>query len=182
MRLLFAALSLLTVSASNSFAQQFGAAENLGPRIPTPQAIVERMLEAARVTPDDVVYDLGSGDGRIVVTAVQKYGAHAVGIEIMPDLCKQARDRIVQMGLGERARIIEGNALHIDLSPATVVTMFFMTNSNERLKPALAKLHPGARVVSNQFAVSGWKPTQIVRLKTGRMENAIFVYEIGRTN
>src|SRR5262245_5017125 len=85
------------------FAQPFGAAENLGPQIPTPQLVVEKMLEAGHITPDDVVYDLGSGDGRIVITAVEKYGARAVGVEIMPDLCKRARERIAALGYAERA-------------------------------------------------------------------------------
>jgi 16S rRNA A1518/A1519 N6-dimethyltransferase RsmA/KsgA/DIM1 with predicted DNA glycosylase/AP lyase activity len=182
MRVLVVSLALLTFGTVSATAQQFGAAENLGPRIPTPQLIVERMLEAAHVTAEDLVYDLGSGDGRIVVTAVQKFGARAVGVEIMPDLCKQARDRIQSLGLTERARIIEGSALRVDLTPATVITMFFMTNSNERLKPALLKLHRGTRVVSNQFPIGGWKAAQVVHLKTGKMENSIFVYEIGRTN
>ena len=162
-------------------AQQFGAAENLGPQIPTPQLIVEKMLEAGHVTADDLVYDLGSGDGRIVITAVQKYGARAVGVEIMPDLCKKARARIQAMGLAERARIVEGSALRVDLTPASLVTMFFMTNSNERLKPALEKLRNGVRVVSNEFPIRGWKPTEVVHVKSGKMEHTIFVYEIGRT-
>src|SRR3954451_6705890 len=129
MRLSLATL-ILGFTALPVAAQQFGAAENLGPQIPTPQLVVEKMLEAGHITADDLVYDLGSGDGRIVITAVQKYGARAVGIEIMPDLCKKARERILSMGLTERARIIEGSALRVDLTPASLVTMFFMTNSN----------------------------------------------------
>src|SRR5215831_7306416 len=116
MRLL-AATILFAFLGLPAVAQQFGAAENLGPQIPTPQIVVEKMLEAGHVTPDDLVYDLGSGDGRIVITAVQKYGARAVGVEIMPDLCKRARERIDALGFGERARIVEGSALRVDLSP-----------------------------------------------------------------
>jgi precorrin-6B methylase 2 len=164
------------------FAQQFGPAENLAPPIPTPQTVVERMLEVARLKPGDIVYDLGSGDGRIVITAAQKYGVQAVGIELMPDLCRQARARIDAAGLSARIRIIEGSALRVDLSPADVVTMFFLTGSNERLRPALEKqLHPGARVVSNEFPVRGWKPQDTVHVKVGKMDHTIFLYEIGRT-
>jgi predicted RNA methylase len=179
MRASLSALFLTTVSVP-LFAQPFGTAENLGPQIPTPQIIVEKMLEAARVTPADVVYDLGSGDGRIVIAAVQKFGARAVGVEIMPDLCRKARERIVSLGLSDRARIVEGSALRVDLSPASVVTMFFLTNSNERLRPALEKLRTGTRVVSNEFPVRGWKPAQVLHVKTGKMDHTIYVYEIGQ--
>jgi len=139
------------------------------------------MLEAGHVTADDIVYDLGSGDGRIVITAATKYGARAVGIEIMPDLCKKARERIVALGLSDRVRIVEGSALRVDLSPATLVTMFFMTNSNERLRPALEKLRPGTRVVSNAFPIHGWHAAEVVRVKEGKMEHTIYVYRIGQT-
>jgi predicted RNA methylase len=165
-----------------SAAQKFGAAENLGPPIPTPQRIVDLMLEAARVKPDDLVYDLGSGDGRVVITAAQKFGARAVGVEFQPDLCRKATEKISALGLSDRARIIEDSVFRVDLSPATVVTMFFLTTSNERLKPNLEKyLRPGARVVSNQFPVKGWRPAETVHLKIGNMEHTIYVYEIGRT-
>ncbi|MBZ5725342.1 MAG: methyltransferase domain-containing protein [Acidobacteriia bacterium] len=163
-------------------AQQFGH-NDLAPYIPTPQIIVERMLEAGRVKPGDVVYDLGSGDGRIVITAAQKFGARAVGVEIRPDLCRIARQRIKALGLEERVSMIEGNVLHVDLTPATVVTMFLMTGSNERLKPNLEKdLKPGSRVVSNEFPIKGWKPVEALVVKTGTMEHTIYVYEMGRTN
>ena len=133
------------------------------------------------MTADDVVYDLGSGDGRIVITAAQKYGARAVGIEIMPELCKKARERVNSLGLVERVRILEGSALRMDLSPATLVTMFFMTNSNERLRPALEKLRPGTRVVSNAFPIRGWHANEVVHVKEGKMEHTIYVYRVGQT-
>src|SRR5579883_1537370 len=111
---------LLASTGLPSFAQKFGTRENLAPYVPTPQYLVERMLEAGRVTPDDVVYDLGSGDGRIVITAAQKYGARAVGVEGMPDLCRQSRQRIQSLGLSDRVQVLEDNVFHVDLSPATV--------------------------------------------------------------
>ena len=173
---------LLASIASPLVAQKFGAAENLAPYVPTPQIVVERMLDAAHIKPGDVVYDLGSGDGRIVITAAQKYGARGVGVEIQPDLCRTAQDKIKSLGLEDRVSMIEGSALHVDLSPANVVTMFFLTSSNEKLKPLLEKyLKPGSRVVSNQFAITGWKPTEVVHFKSGTMTHAIYVYEIGRT-
>ena len=166
-----------------AYAQQFGAAENLAPYIPTPQAVVEKMLEAGRVKPGDMVYDLGSGDGRVVITAAQKFGARAVGVELRADLCRIASERIKALGLDDRVRMVQGSALRIDLSQADVVTMFLLTSSNERLKPSLEKyLKPGARVVSNQFQIKGWKPVEVAKAKAGSMEHTIYVYEIGRTN
>ena len=163
------------------FAQQFGAAENLGPAIPTPQLIVERMLSAGRVKPGEMVYDLGSGDGRIVIMAAQKFGARAVGVELMPDIARKARERVSLLGLSDRITIVEGSALRVDLRPADVVTMWFLTDSNERLRPNLEKhLKLGARVVSNEFPVRGWKPTEVVHVKIGKMEHTIYVYEMGR--
>jgi predicted RNA methylase len=139
------------------------------------------MLEAGRVKAGDVVYDLGSGDGRIVIAAAQKYGARAVGVEMMPDLCRQAQQRIKDLGLSDRASIVEGNVFHVDFSPATVVTMYFMTDSNERLRPNLEKyLKPGTRVVSNQFPIKGWKPISVEHIHVG-MDYTIYVYEVGHT-
>ena len=172
---------LIASTAFPGVAQQFGGAENLAPYVPTAQIVVERMLEAGHVKPGDVVYDLGSGDGREVITAAQKFGALAVGVELLPDLCRKTEARIKALGLEDRVRMVEGSALHVDLSPANVVTMFFTTLSNERLKPNLEKhLRIGARVVSNEFPVRGWRPTEVVRVKSGKMEHTIFVYEIGR--
>lgn len=171
---------LFALSVFPAAAQKFGPAENLGPQIPTPQLVVDRMLEAGHVTAEDLVYDLGSGDGRIVITAAQKYGARAVGIEIIPELCKSARERVIALGLGDRVRIIEGSALRMDLTPATLVTMFFMTNSNERLRPALEKLRPGTRVVSNAFPIHGWRTAEVAHVKEGKMEHTIYVYRIGQ--
>ena len=173
---------LFAVASLPGFAQKFGPAENLAPYIPTPQLVVEKMLEAAHLKPGDVVYDLGAGDGRIVITAAQEFGARAVGVEILPDVCDKARERIKSLGLDDKVTIIQNSALRVDLSPADVVTLYLLTSSNERLKPNLEKyLKPGARVVSNQFPVKGWKASAVVHVKTGNMDNPIYVYEMGRT-
>jgi predicted RNA methylase len=172
----------LVVSAGlPGWAQKFSPAENLAPSIPTPSAVVDRMLEAAHVTASDVVYDLGSGDGRIVIAAAQKFGAKAVGVEVMPDLCRKAQQRIRELGLADRASIVEGNVFRVDFSPATVVTMYFMTDSNERLRPNLEKyLKPGTRVVSNSFPIKGWKPVRVEHVRAG-MDYTIYVYQVGHT-
>jgi len=180
MRTFSVSLLLATLSVAG-FAQQFGA-ENLAPYIPTPQLIVEKMLEAGRVKPGEVVYDLGSGDGRILITAVQEFNAKAVGVEILPDLCEKARERVRSLGLEDKIRVIQGSALRVDLSPADVVTLFFLTGSNERLKPVLEKyLKPGARVVSNQFPIKGWKTSDVVHVRAGSMDHTIYVYTAGLT-
>ena len=176
------ALAALFVSCPVYSQQQFGAAENLAPYIPTPQGIVERMLEAVHVKPGDLVYDLGSGDGRVVIMAAQKFGARAVGVELRADLCRIASDRIRALGLQDRVRMVQGSALRVDLSPADVVTMVLLTSSNERMKPKLEQdLKPGARVVSSQFPIKGWKPADVVKTQAGSMEHTIYVYEIGHT-
>jgi protein-L-isoaspartate O-methyltransferase len=180
MRTIFLAFLLTGLSAA-SFAQNLAATDNLAPYIPTPQIVVEKMLEAAHVKPGEVVYDLGSGDGRILFTAVQEFGARAVGIEILPDLCDKARERVHSMGLEDKIRVIQGSALRVDLSPADVVTMYLLTGSNERLRPALEKyLHPGARVVSNQFPIKGWKPASVEHVRAGSMDHTIYVYAMGK--
>src|SRR3979409_848509 len=107
---------LLLSAASPMAAQQFGAAENLAPYIPTPQMVVEKMLQAGHVKAGDMVYDLGSGDGRIVITAAQQFGARGVGVEIQPDLCRKAVERIKSLGLEDRVSMVEGSALRVDLS------------------------------------------------------------------
>jgi predicted RNA methylase len=174
--------AILLAASLPGLAQKLNPLESLGPDIPTPQAVVERMLEAGRIKPGDTVYDLGSGDGRIVIAAAQIYGAKAVGVELRPDLCEKARERIRSLGLEDKVSIVEGNALHVDLSAADVVTMYFLTTSNERLRPNLEHwLKPGSRVVSNQFQVKGWKAAQIIRVKAGSMEHTIYVYEVGNT-
>lgn len=173
---------IVLLYASCVSAQQFGPAENLGPAIPTPQIIVDRMLEAAHIRPGDNVYDLGSGDGRILITAVQKYGAKAVGIEIDPDQVEKARQRVHLLGLDDRISVIHGSALRADLRPADVVTLYFLTSTNEKLKPNLEKcLKPGARVVSNQFPIKGWRASEAVIVKMGSVEHTIYLYRIGQT-
>ena len=175
------ALSIVWMSVAAGAQQRFSVTENLAPYIPTPEIIVQRMLDAAQVRAADTVYDLGSGDGRIVITAAQKYGAHAVGIEIRPDLCQKATDRIKGLGLDDRVRIVQDSVLRVDLSPATVVTMYLMTASNERLRPQLEKyLREGVRVVSNDYPIQGWKPLEMLVVQTGTAQHRIFLYRMGR--
>lgn len=137
--------------------QQSPNPPSLAPFVPTPMPIVEAMLELANVRPDDIVFDIGSGDGRIVIAAAERFGAFGVGIEIDPDLVARSRRAIEEKGLTERVRILHANALDVDLSPADIVTFFLTPVGNETLRPHLEEtLRPGIRVVSRDFRIAGW--------------------------
>ena len=153
------------------------AQERLAPFVPSPQPVVERMLEAADVKPGDVVYDLGCGDGRIPITAAREFKAKGVGVELSKDLARQAQDQVNKLGLSNRVSIIQGDLLNVDLRPADVVTLYLLTESNERLRPILEKtLRAGARVVSHDFKIRGWKPERVDEVPVyGRM-HTIYVY------
>jgi predicted RNA methylase len=126
-----------------------------------------------------MVYDLGCGDGRIVITAAQKFKAHAVGIEIRRDIYESTLGRVASLGLSDQVRIIHGNAMKTDLSPADVVTLYLLTSSNEKLKPMLIHdLKPTARVVSHDYEIRGWKPAATEKMKVGGSVHTIYVYRI----
>lgn len=135
--------------------------DRLAPFVPSPDSVVDAMLQLASVDKHDRVYDLGSGDGRIVVRASQKYQAEAVGVEIDDDLYRKSTARIVELGLQNRAKILHMNMYKVNLRPATVVTLYLLTSVNERLKPILERdLRPGARVVTHDFKIPGWEPAK----------------------
>lgn len=135
--------------------------------IPTPQPVVDAMLDLAGITAADTVYDLGSGDGRIVITAARKYGARGVGVEIDPALVKQATANAAAAGVADRVRFVQGNIFDADLSDATVVTLYLLQSLNERLRPKLVReLRSGARVVSHVFNMGPeWPPAQALRVE-----------------
>src|SRR5712664_747909 len=171
-------LGLAVAFAWSSPAQDFGS-ENLAPYLPSPQIVVERMLEAAQIKPGETVYDLGSGDGRIVITAAQKFKANAVGIEISDVLCKSTEKKVNALGLTSQVKIIHGSALKVDLSPADVVTLYLLTSSNARLRPNLEKyLKPTARVVSLNFGMPGWKAGRVETIHADRQTHTIYVYQM----
>jgi precorrin-6B methylase 2 len=147
-------------------AQQQGfESKKIVPFVPTPQEVVEGMLELAQVKKDDVVYDLGSGDGRIVITAAKKYGARAVGFEIDPERIKESRENIRKQGLEELAEIREQDILTVDLSQADVLTMYLLPSVNLKLRPkVLSEMAPGSRVVSHAFDMGDWKPDKVVQV------------------
>ena len=123
--------------------------------VPTPQELVDKMLEIARVTPADFVIDLGSGDGRTVITAA-KLGARALGIEFNPEMVNLSRENAKKEGVAESAQFVEGDLYEADLSNATVITMFLLPEINLKLRPKLLELKPGTRIVTNTFTMGDW--------------------------
>ncbi len=130
--------------------------------IPTPDALVQRMLQAAKVTDRDIVYDLGAGDGKIPIAAARDFKAKAVGIEYNPELAELARRNAQRAGVADRVRIITGDIFANDFTDATVVTLYLLPDLNRRLMPQLLKLKPGTRVVSHAFKMADWEPDETI--------------------
>ena len=128
--------------------------------LPTPQSVVDEMLSMAKVTSKDLVYDLGAGDGIIAVTAGQKYGARAIGIEFNPKMAEFATQRAKKEGVSDKVTFINGDIFVEDFSQATVVTMYLLPALNLRLRPTLLDMPPGTRIVSHAFSMQEWEPDQ----------------------
>jgi len=163
-----AALLLSSISAGRPMPVQAqdSSFENkkIVPFVPTPQEVVDKMIELGGVKKGDTVYDLGSGDGRIVITAAKK-GAKAVGFEIDGDLVKESRQNIQKAGVENLAEIRQQDILTVDLSPASVVTMYLLPDVNLKLRPnVLSQMKPGSRVVSHAFDMGDWKPDKTERV------------------
>jgi 16S rRNA G966 N2-methylase RsmD len=134
--------------------------------VPTPDYVVEAMLKMANVTASDVVYDLGSGDGRIPITAAQKYGARGVGIDINPQRIKEANENLAKAGVGDKVQFLNQDLFETDLSPATVVTLYLLPSLNQKLMPKLKALKPGTRIVSHSFDMgTAWPPEKTEDVK-----------------
>ena len=146
------------------------------PYAATPDDVVAAMLDFAEVTDRDTVYDLGSGDGRVVIAAARDRGARAVGIEIDPDLAEQSREAVRAAGLEDRVTIRRGDIFKQDLTDATVVTMYLMPHVNARLRPQLDRLRPGTRVVSHMFSMPGARPAKRVEVKSAETGTAHTLY------
>src|SRR6266567_4300603 len=144
--------------------------------VPTPQMVSDAMLRLAGVGPDDVVFDLGSGDGRIVILAAQKYGAAGVGIELEPSLVQSSRQVAQEGEVADKVRFVEGDLFTADINDATVVTLFLSASVNARLESKLRRLRPGTRIVSRQFGVGEWLPDKTVRAEDG---SELFLWIVG---
>jgi SAM-dependent methyltransferase len=135
---------------------------SLAPYVPTPQDVVDRMLKLAGVTDKDVVYDLGCGDGRIVITAAQKYGARGVGVDIDPERVSESEANARKAGVEKLVSFKLQDAMAVDVSKATVVTLYLLSASNMKLRPLLTRqLAPGTRIVSHAFSMGDWEPAQV---------------------
>lgn len=153
---------IAVAAAALSFAQEKPKTpEKLAPYYPTPESVVTKMLEFAGIKPGEKMFDLGSGDGRIVIMAADKFKADSTGVEFDKDLWQQSSDRIKKMGLQSRARIIHGDILKQDYSSADVLTVYLLPLSNDKVRPILDKqLKKGTRIVAHDFEFSDWTPVK----------------------
>ncbi len=155
-------LSILLIS-SFAFSQDNKKTERLAPYYPTPGIVVEKMLDLGGLKPGEKMFDLGSGDGRIVIVAAQKYKARATGVEFDASLVKQSSERIKDLGLASTANIILGDLLLQDYSSADLITVYLLPVGNEKVTPMLEKqLKKGTRIVAHDFEFTAWKPVKIV--------------------
>ncbi len=146
--------------------------------VPTPQEVVDVMLKTAKVTKDDVVYDLGCGDGRIVITAAKEYGARGVGIDIDPERVKEARANVEKAGVGDRVKILQADLFETPIGEASVVALYLLPSLNVKLMPKLLKeLKPGSRIVSHDFDMQGqWEPEQSIEV--GQGEHHVYFWTV----
>lgn len=150
---------------------------SVAPYVSSPEEVVRKMLDLAQLREGEILYDLGCGDGRIVLIAAKDYMAKAFGVEIREDLAATAREQLKKLDLEGKAQIIQGNLFEVDLAKADVVTLYLTSSANEKLKPKLGReLRLNSRVVSHDFSVTGWKPSEVCEEPRG---HAIYLYRIG---
>jgi ubiquinone/menaquinone biosynthesis C-methylase UbiE len=153
--------------------------QKLAPFVSSPQPLVARMLELAGLKQGETIYDLGCGDGRILIAAARDFGAKAVGVELSSVLARRSRENADMLGLTNLVSVIEGDLLAVDLKNADVVSLYLMTEANSQLRPKLEReLKPGARVVSLEFEIRGWKPVKVEKHTAHRHGYKIFLYEM----
>jgi SAM-dependent methyltransferase len=147
------------------------------PYVSTPHEVVEAMLTLARVGPADVVYDLGCGDGRFVIAAAQTFGARGVGVDIDPARIADANAAAQREGVADRVRFLQQDLFSVDLSPATVVTLFLLPELNDRLAPKLRReLRAGARIVSHRWTIRGWPPDEAIVVDVEEVRHEAFLW------
>lgn len=146
-------VAMVAIAASRAVARELDV-----PYVPTPQAVVEKMLELADVKDGDYLIDLGSGDGRIPITAAKKYGVDALGVDLNPVRVQEANENAKRERVTEKVEFREQNLFETDLSKATVITMYLLNSVNMKLRPEILKLKPGTRIVSHSFGMGDWKP------------------------
>lgn len=154
-----------------------GNSLSVAPFVQTPLEVAKKMLELSELKAGEHLYDLGCGDGRLIILAAKDVGANSTGIDLREDLLERARIEILRLGLSEKVKVIQGNFFEVDITPANVVTLYLTSSANERLRPKLEKeLKVGCRVVSHDFKVPGWKPSSVYDELLG---HTIYKYRIG---
>ncbi|MDJ0567560.1 MAG: methyltransferase domain-containing protein [Pleurocapsa sp. MO_192.B19] len=149
------------------------------PFVPTPENVVNQMLELANVSSDDILYDLGSGDGRIPITAAEKYGTRSTGVEIDPELVRRSRENAESANVADNVEFLQQDLFEIDLSEATVVTLYLLPDVNLELRSKLLQeLEPGTRVVSHDFNMGEWQPEQVVRVQGPTRQHTLYYWVV----
>jgi len=179
-------LTLLVACSSHSLLNRVDAedpsssGDDSAITVPTPHDVVSRMLEVAEVTKDDLVYDLGCGDGRIVVAAASQYGCRAVGYDINPRMIREARQNVERKGVTQLVRIEQQDIFKLDLREASVITLYLLPEMNDRLVPQLKNLKVGSRVVCHEFPIDGYQHDRMVTLKSAYdgVPRDIYLYTI----
>ena len=178
------AVSFILLALAMTFAQAVTLVHaqegKIVPYVPTPQEVVERMLELAGVKKGDVVYDLGSGDGRIVVTAAKKYGVKAIGFEIDPERIKESHENIKKAGVEKLVEIRQQDIRTVDLSAASVLTLYLLPEVNLMIRPNIWKqMKPGSRIVSHDFDMGDWKPLKTEQIKDGSSwDHTLYLWQV----
>jgi len=150
---------------------------SIAPFVQTPLEVAKKMLDLSHLNSREVLYDLGCGDGRLIILAAKDIGAKSTGIELREDLVERARTEIKRLNLEDKVKVIQGNFFDVNISDADVITLYLTSSANERLRPKMeAELKPGTRIVSHDFKVPGWKPTGAYDELLG---HTIYTYRIG---
>lgn len=148
--------------------------------IPTPKAIVQQMLQIAQVRQGEILFDLGAGDGRILIEASRRFGAQTVGVEIDPNRVTRIKERLRATGV--QAKVIQADLMDVDLSSADVIAIYLSYSVNSKLAPKLSReLKPGARIVSLDYVLPGWVPEKEITIESGGVSRKLFLYRVART-
>ena len=154
-------------------------AQSLAPYVGSPVPVVERMLELANLKTGDILYDLGCGDGRVLIVAAQKHRVKAVGVELSERLAKSTTESLKKLGLSDLASVIHGDLMDVNLADADVVTLYLLRDSNDLVRPKLEKsLHAGARIISHDYEIRGWTPTKVEHMEAAKRDHKIYVYTV----
>lgn len=179
---------ILVVFAGIVIARPTAWSQESIPFVPSPMHVVQRMLELAELKKGDILYDMGSGDGRIVIEAAKKYGVRGIGIDLNPELVAKARENAEKEGVGHLAEFRAQDGLTVDISEATVVTLYMFKWFNNALRPKLQKLKPGSRVIAHDFDIDDWTPTRVENVpppKDGTSDYAesrtLYFWKVGET-